>query len=102
MASKRAGELSRILSEGQTVGLDLGGDEFINDNALHTPPSGYHYYKVVPKEATVFAVLTDSLRVNGSNSPLDPESHPSGVAITGHITAIDLTSGACWAYLAPS
>ena len=96
-------ELDRILSEGQSVGLDLGGSEYIDDTALHTPPTGKHYYKVVPKEATVFNVLTDSLRLVGGNDPADgTESHPSGVPITGRITAIDLTSGAVWAYLAPN
>ena len=96
-------ELNRILTEGQAVGLGLGGSEYIDDTAEHTPPTGYHYYLVLPKEATVFNVLTDSLRVVGGNDPADgTEIHPSGVGITGHFTAIDLTSGACWAYLAPN
>ena len=98
----KALELNRVLTEGQTIGLDLVGSEYIDDTAEHTPPTGYHYYKVVPKEATVFNVLTDSLRVTGNDPADGTESHPSGVAITGHITAIDLTSGACWAYLAPN
>ena len=95
--------LNRVLTEGQAVGIGVYGDEFINDQAVHTPPTGYHFWAVVPKEDTVFNVLTDTLRTTGSNNPADgSEVHPSGVPITGHFTSIDLASGACWAYLAPN
>ncbi len=77
--------------------LGQGGSTFISDTAAHTFPNEDEFWAcVIPKEDTVFGVLTDFAGRDGNS--IVAEVFPAGYPIYGAFTAITLVSGACMAY----
>ena len=78
--------LDRCLTEPQKLVLGLYGTDEINTTAQFDG----HWWRITPKEDTVFTALVDSLR---SGDAIGAEVFEKSVPITGKFTRITLASG---------
>ena len=87
--------------EANNIALGQAGAKFISDNAVHTGS----FIAITMIEDTIFNALTPDDTSNGygvgsyNGNSMASESLPAGLTIFGKWTTIDLTSGACIAYI---
>ena len=97
-----ASSLSKFtVVEANNIALGQAGAKFISDNAVHTGS----FIAITMIEDTIFNALTPDDTSNGygvgsyNGNSMASESLPAGLTIFGKWTTIDLTSGACIAYI---
>jgi hypothetical protein len=87
--------------EAQNASLGQAGAKFISDTSAHTGS----FIAITMIEDTVFNALTPADTTYGygvgsyNGNTMASETIPQGLTIFGRWTAIDLTSGACIAYV---
>ncbi len=87
--------------EAQNIAIGQAGAKFISDTSEHTGA----FVAIAMIEDTVFNALTPSDTSNGygvgsyNGNSMASETIPQGMTIFGKWTTIDLTSGACIAYI---
>ena len=87
--------------EAQNASLGQAGAKFISDESVHTGS----FIAITMIEDTVFNALTPADTTYGygvgayNGNTMASETIPQGLTIFGRWTAIDLTSGACIAYV---
>ena len=97
-----ASSLSKFtVVEANNIALGQAGAKFISDNAEHTGS----FIAITMIEDTIFNALTPDDTSNGygvgsyNGNSMASKSLPAGLTIFGKWTTIDLTSGACVAYI---
>ena len=87
--------------EAQNASLGQAGAKFISDESVHTGS----FISITMIEDTIFNALTPADTTYGygvgsyNGNTMASETIPQGLTIFGRWTAIDLTSGACIAYV---